>query len=451
MSLRTAASVPGAVGPARQPRVIGESPALAVIGAGVVLTAMLALVSAPQPILLDVPMIAHLSGLLAGYGVAVMVALMARIPALERGVGADRLARWHGRGGRVILVLILVHAVFATIGWAQLQSENVFLAAWQVLQFPGLVAATLGTVLFVLVGVVSARSARRRLSYETWHLIHLCTYAAIALSFAHELAGPDLAGLPVVQVFWSLLYTASFGMLLRYRVLQPLLHAWRHRLRIDAVVPEGPGTTSIVIRGRHLDELAAESGQFFRWRFLTMRTWGAGNPFSLSAPPSRNFLRLTVKAVGSTTTVIQSLRPGTRVLAAGPYGAMTERRRSGRGVLLVAGGVGITPMRSLFETLPVDDGPLTLLYRASSADEILFREELEAIAAHRGARLVYVIGRSSDPATAITPESLAAAVPGLVDRDVYICASPRFSAAMRSTLALAGVPKGRVHQEDFAF
>jgi len=451
MSLRTAATRAAPVGLAREPRIITERPALAVIGAGAILTAILALVSAPRPILLDVAMTAHLTGLLAGYGVAVMVALMARVPALERGVGADRLARWHGRGGRIIVVLILVHAVFATIGWAQLQSESVFLAAWQVLQFPGLVAATVGTALFVLVGVISARSARRRLSYQTWHLIHLCTYVAIGLSFAHELAGPDLAGLPVVQVFWSLLYTASFGLLLRYRVLHPLFHAWRHRLRVDAVVAEGPGVTSIVIRGRHLDELAAESGQFFRWRFLTMRTWGAANPFSLSAPPSENFLRLTVKAVGSTTSAIQSLRPGTRVLAAGPYGAMTERRRSGRGVLLVAGGVGITPMRSLFETLPVDGGALTLLYRASSPDEILFRDELETIAARRGARLVYVIGRSSDPATAITPESLAAAVPGIADRDVYMCASPRFSSAMRSTLALAGVPKGRVHQEDFAF
>ncbi|MFF9563868.1 ferric reductase-like transmembrane domain-containing protein [Leifsonia sp. NPDC014704] len=449
MSIRNAVAHPAAND--GRPVVITERPALAVIALGAVTTSVLSLVSAPQPLLFDVPMVAHLSGLLAGYGVAVMVALMARVPALERGVGADRLARWHGRGGRIILVLILVHALFATVGWAQLQSENVVLAAWQVLQFPGLIAATIGTALFVLIGLVSARAARRRLSYETWHAIHLCTYVAIGLSFAHELGGPDLAGMPVVQVFWSLLYTASFALLLRYRVLHPVLHAWRHRLRVDAVIPEGPGVTSIVIRGRHLHDLEAESGQFFRWRFLTRSTWGAANPFSLSAPPSQNYLRLTVKAVGSTTAAIQSLRPGTRVLAEGPYGAMTERRRSGRGVLLVAGGVGITPMRSLFETLRPDAGGLTLLYRASTADEILFRAELETLAAQRGAQLVYVIGKSSDPATAITPQSLAAAVPNLAARDVYICASPRFSAAMRVTLDRAGVPRNRIHQEDFAF
>src|SRR3954452_21914518 len=42
----------------------------------------------------------RITGLLAGYGVVVLVALMARIPPLERGVGADRLARWHAHGGR---------------------------------------------------------------------------------------------------------------------------------------------------------------------------------------------------------------------------------------------------------------------------------------------------------------------------------------------------------------
>jgi predicted ferric reductase len=100
-------------------KVISERTAVVLIAVGALATTVLAFASAPQPIVLTIPLVAHLAGLLAGYEVAVMMVLMARVPALERGIGADRLARWHGFGGRTVLVLMLVHAVAATIGWAR--------------------------------------------------------------------------------------------------------------------------------------------------------------------------------------------------------------------------------------------------------------------------------------------------------------------------------------------
>jgi predicted ferric reductase len=438
-------------GPATAARAVPPAAVLWLIAAGAVAAIALAGVTAPQPLRFNLPLVAHVSGLLAGYGVTVMVALMSRTPALERGVGADRLVRWHGAGGRAIFCLILIHGVAATTAWAMLRGASLWTAAIDVLRMPGLVAATTGTAIFLTVGAISAQSARRKLKYETWHVLHLLTYLAIALSFSHELAGPDLAGLPQVQVAWSLLYTFSFGLVLRYRVLAPLTQLWRHRLRVDHVIDEGAGVISIILRGRHLDELNAESGQFFRWRFLTSATWRSSHPFSLSAPPHHQFLRITVKAVGDGTRSIHAVLPGTRVLAAGPYGAMTNERRQGRGVLLIGGGVGITPMRALFETLPVPGTELTLLYRASSADEVLFREELEHIARHRGAQLIFLTGSASDPRNAITAPSLRAMVPDLAARDVYICASPRFSAAAAVALTQAGLPRRQLHQEDFNF
>jgi predicted ferric reductase len=328
---------------------------------------------------------------------------------------------------------------------------SLWAATIDVLKMPGLIAATAGTVIFLVVGFISAQSMRRKLSYETWHILHLLTYLAIALSFSHELAGPDLAGLPLVQVAWSLLYTFSFGLVLRYRVLAPLMQLWRHRLRVDHVIDEGAGVASIILRGRHLHELNAESGQFFRWRFLTRPLWRSSHPFSLSAPPHHQFLRMTVKAVGDGTQLIHSVRPGTRVLAAGPYGAMTNERRQGRGVLLIGGGVGITPMRALFESLPVPGRELTLLYRASSAEEILFRDELEHIAWDRGAQLIFLTGPASEPRNAITAHSLRAMVPDLATRDVYLCASPRFATAATTALMEAGLPRRQLHHEDFNF
>ncbi len=263
------------------------------------------------------------------------------------------------------------------------------------------------------------------------------------------MAGPDLAGHLLLQVTWALLYTYVFALVLLHRVLAPLRQATRHRLRVAAVVPESAGVVSIVVEGRHLAELRAEPGQFFRWRFLTPDTWRTAHPFSLSAPPTDDRMRLTVKALGAGSAQLQSIAVGTWIVAEGPYGAMTAARRTRRNVLLIAGGVGITPMRTLFETLPVLPGQdLALLYRARGPQELIFRAELEQIAYQRGARLHYLVGNDAD---CLSASGLRRLVPDLTERDIYMCASPRMSDAVRESLHEAGLPAGQLHEERFAF
>ena len=403
---------------------------------------------APVPVQLTV-LLAHVCGMLAGYAVVVLLGLMSRTPSLERGIGADVLARWHARGGRVVIGLIVVHAAAAVAAWAQSRQEGAWLALWHVLRLPWLMAATVGTLALLAVGAASVRAARRRLSYETWHTLHLLTYIGVALAFVHELAGPDLTGHLLLQVGWALLYTYVFALVLLHRVLAPLRQATRHRLRVAAVVPEGPGVVSIVVEGRYLTELRAQPGQFFRWRFLTPDTWRTAHPFSLSAPPTDRRLRLTVKALGEGSALLQNIAVGTWIVAEGPYGAMTAARRTRRNVLLIAGGVGITPMRTLFETIPVLAGQdLTLLYRARGPEHVIFRDELEQIAHQRGVRLYYLVG---DDATCLSAPSLQRLVPDLAERDVYLCASPRMSDAVRASLDRAGLPAEQLHEERFAF
>ena len=118
-----------------------------------------------------------------------------------------------------------------------------------------------------------------------------------------------------------------------------------------------------------------QPGQFFRWPFLTSTTWRSAHPFSLSAVPRGDLLRITVKALGTGSGLVHAVQTGTLVLPEGPSGAMTAVRRSRPSVLLIAGGVGITPMRALFESLDVDDGRVTLLYRASRPGDVIFRTD----------------------------------------------------------------------------
>lgn len=402
----------------------------------------------PQPFML-MSVVAHVAGMLAGYGVLVLVALMSRWPALERGLGSDKIARWHAKTGPIVLSLVLIHACAATKAWADSLHISIGQALRDVLGMPYLIAATLGTVFLVAIAVVSARVARRHLSYEWWYGIHLIAYVAIALTFLHQLAGPDLTGHPFIQVVWALLYTHTFGLVLRFRIWAPLRAANRHRLRVIDVVSEAPGVSSVIIEGRHLDELQAESGHFFRWRFLTPDTWLTAHPFSLSAPPTADRLRLTIKALGDGSRLLQSVDIGTWVIAEGPYGAMTAARRTTRDVLLIAGGVGITPLRALFETMPLNQGQdMMLLYRARNREQLVFRTELDTLAAQRRAKVVYLLGEEPN---LLSAESLQRLVPRIAERDVFMCASPTMSDTIRTALRRMGLPEAQLHEERFTF
>lgn len=396
----------------------------------------------------------RITGLLAGYAVIVLLALMARVPALERGVGTDRLARWHAMGGRYTVSLAVAHTLLIIWGYAVTAHTGLVKQTSTLLTtYPDVLMATVSLGLLVAVGVVSARAARRRLSYETWHFIHLYTYLAVALAFSHQFStGAEFVHNAKARWLWSAMYVGVATLLVWYRLVVPILAAVRHQLRVVGVSDEGAGVVSVYVTGRRLSELGAESGQFFRWRFLTRDLWWAANPYSLSAPPRADLLRITVKIAGNHSAALAGLQPGTRVLAEGPYGSFTADRRRNRSVLLIAGGVGITPLRALFETLPGAPGEITLLYRANSAADFVLRDELDQIARARGAHVHYLIGPprkgSKDH---LSPERLQRLVPDLRHHDVFVCGPEGMMTAVKTALRHSGVPRRHIHNESFTF
>jgi predicted ferric reductase len=396
----------------------------------------------------------RITGLLAGYSVVVLVALMARIPPLERGIGADRLARWHARGGRYTVCLVVAHGLLITWGYAVTAHTNVVSQTGTLLtSYPDVLAASVAGLLLIGVGISSVRAARKRLRYETWYYLHFYTYLAIALAFSHQFAdGAEFMTNRAARVMWGGMYAVVVAAILWYRFVTPIRQAMRHRLRVESVRRESRDTFSVVISGRRLAELDAEAGHFFRWRFLARDLWWTSSPYSLSAPVVGDRMRITVKALGDHSRSLAALRPGTRVFAEGPYGAMTAAVRRNRKVLMVAGGVGITPLRALFQTMPASRGDLTLVYRASSDSDVVFRRELEQLAERRGANLHFLVGSrrqlGRDPLSAT---SLTAVIPDLARHDVYLCGPAGMTDTVKKSLRDAGVPRRHIHHESFEF
>jgi predicted ferric reductase len=373
---------------------------------------------------------------------------MARVPLLERRIGSDRVARWHAMAGRYTICLLVAHLVLILAGYAaQDRSSILHETVMVVLDYPEMLKATAGTLILFAVGITSARAVRRRVGHEFWYYLHLLTYAAVFLAFGHQLAlGSDFTGNQPVRSAWYALYLGVAALVVWFRLLAPVRLNLRHRLRVESVQRETPGVWSVVVRGRHLDELGAQPGQFFRWRFLAGRLRWTSTPYSLSAAPRPDRLRITVKALGDHSAAVSLLRPGTRVWAEGPYGSLTAERRTAAKALLIAGGVGITPLRALFETLP---GDVTLLYRARTVEDLALGAELEAIADRRGARVLYALNGPQGQRPDLTPYSLRAAVPDLAGHDVYLCGPHGFARELYEALRTAGVPDRRIHHESF--
>lgn len=395
--------------------------------------------------------IGRITGLLATFFLLIQVLLLMRIPWLERVLAFDRLTVWHRVVGKLTISLILAHVVFITIGYAGLdrlslraEMDSLFT------QYPGMQAATYGTsLIFAAVGT-SMVVVRRKLRYEFWYVVHLFAYLGIYLTWFHQIpTGNELVLNKAASSYWTALYLGTLALIVLFRILQPLLANFRHGLKVEEVTQESPNTVSLRITGRRLEKLGARPGQFFLWRFLTLSRWLEAHPFSLSAAPDGRSLRITAKDLGDFTRTIGQIKPGTRVVAEGPFGHFTPNVRQTERVAMIAGGIGITPIRALLEDMR---GDIVLVWRVITEEDLIFRQEIEQLAADHGFTIHIVLGDHRVPGNErlLSAEHLIGLVPDIARRDVYVCGPAALATLLERNVREAGVPASQIHFERFA-
>jgi predicted ferric reductase len=404
----------------------------------------------------------RLTGLVSADLLLIQVLLMARVPVVEKTYGQDELARRHRLVGFWSFWLMVTHLVLITVGYALSAGLNVFVQFWElVVDYPGMLLALAGTLLLVMVVATSIRNARRKLRYESWHLLHLYAYLGVGLAIPHMLwTGQDFVANPIATVYWWTLWAAAVGAILVWRIGVPVSRSLRHDLRVSGVVRDSRDVVSVTMAGRDLDRLAAQAGQFFNWRFLTGPGWMRSHPYSISAAPDGRSLRITVKDLGDGSHALATLQPGTRVVVEGPYGRLHPGVRSSEKVTLMASGIGITPIRALLEALPQRPGDVTLIYRARDEADLVLRDELERLGKERGARMFYVLGRRIPGRETWLPETAAGLtdaqalrelVPDIASNDVYLCGATAWMDAAEAAARECGVPADRIHSERFSW
>ena len=386
--------------------------------------------------------------------------LSGRLRAVSGRIGMDVTMRVHQLVARTALAFVLLHPFlygtpfgptlpWDTTGQLSLDLDTASLAsgviAWIIL--PG----------FVLIAVLRDRQPFR---YETWRLLHLLGAVVVAVAVTHHtLAAGRYSADPWLAGFWLLLVATAVGSLAWGRLVAPLLKA-RHPYEVCGVRRVALGTWELGIRPSRGSALPFRAGQFV-WLNLGHSPFSLHeNPFSISsAPAQRPEIRFVVKEVGDFTRSLGTVAPGTRVWLDGPHGNLTLDGRSAAGVALIAGGVGIAPLLGIARQMLAegDRRPLVLLYGNRVAGQIVYGDELAALADRPATRVVHVV---SEPAADWTGEV------GQIDRAIVervfgcegaadwlylVCGPPAMIDVVEDALTGIGVPSGRILSERFYY
>lgn len=326
-----------------------------------------------------------------------------------------RKTKLHKLNGKIAFLLVSVH-----------MSIMLYINGLSILQIDEFFKAFIAFLLLILV-IITSIFIRNRLKYEVWHNIHLLTYLAILLAFSHQKTP--------FPVFWKSLYIFTFANVFYFKFLKLALNFWKHKFRVDKIVQETPSTVSVYITGTEVEKFSFEPGQYVVIRFLDKNFWWQAHPFSFSSLPGQKSLRLTIKSSGDFTSQINKIKIGTSIILDGPYGEFTPDQSKSNKFLLLAGGVGVTPLRALIEHFANFKKDVIMVYAARNKEEILFAKELIKY------KVKYVFGH-------LEKEILQNLIPDIASREVYICGPESFNKSMKQYSQELGVKS--IHLEEFS-
>ncbi len=396
----------------------------------------------------------RLCGLLAEAAILLQIFLIGRIPFVEQAFGHDKLNRWHRANGYLLSVFLILHPLLIILGHATWSQTGFWSQAWTLVTgWDGVLEALIAWAIFVMIIVASVRMfLYRRYRYETWYVIHLSVYAAIILVLDHQTNYGDFAGNSTAKLAWQLITWGTLGLLVLFRFVKPLWNFQKFQFRIDRVASEAPDVHSIYLKGRNLKAFRYKPGQFANLFFLQKGMLFA-HPFSFSLPPGGADIRFTIRGAGDFTSRINNLRAGTRVILDGPLGIFTPEIAQTNKFLLIAGGIGITPIRAMIEPLATAGADVVVLYANRTERDIVFKDELLALQRRQPFKLYFFLEQhqSGHEPGRIDGGHIKEYVSDYMERDVYFCGPPAMTEAMHHIVSGLGVPPARIHFEKFGY
>ena len=397
------------------------------------------------------------SAAIAYVGLAMMglqFGLTARFRHVTEPWGEDVIYHFHRLLSLVALGLVITHPIILfVLNPGRLRLLNFFVAP------PVARWASLSTYALIALVVTSLWRVQLGIRYEVWHVAHiLLAVIAIVAGTIHMIGWGYYLGDPGKRALWIALAIFWIGLLLYVRLFKPLFILRRPYI-VTEVNPQRGDSWTLVMQPHLHPGFRFTPGQF---GWLTI--WGGpfkitGHPFSFSssAEIADGRIEMTIRNLGDLTSRIREVQVGRRVYIDGPYGAFTIGNPADMHVL-IAGGVGVTPMMSMIRTLADrgDKRPVILIYGSKDWESVTFRDELEALEARLDLKVIHVL---SDPPAGwegeqgfITAETLMRHLPPPYRKHEYfICGPNPMMDAIETALGEMDVPLSKYHSERYSF
>ncbi|MCC5830586.1 MAG: ferric reductase-like transmembrane domain-containing protein [Phycisphaeraceae bacterium] len=388
-------------------------------------------------------------------GMAIMVlqfVLTARVPGVATPFGTDAMLQFHRQAGFTAYLFILAHALILLV------SNPEYLSFFDPrINAPRAMALVTVLIMLTLLIVLTISRTWFRITYEWWRLSH----GAMALGVAMIGLGHILMVGFYISSFWKqafmvLMTGAGISLLLFSRVINPRLML-KQPYRTVEIHQEADRIWTLALEPVGHSGLKFQPGQFV-WLTLGDQPYSLQqHPFSLaSSAQRRDQYLLTIKALGDFTESIRRVQPGTSAWLEGPYGAFTPDQRPGIDAVMIAGGIGITPIISILRTLADRDDPrrLVLIYGAVRLDAMAFISEIETLKERLNLTFIPVLEHPPEDwhgETGRINESIMDKYMPPVSETVehFVCGPEPMMDLVESYLNQRGVPIRKLHSERF--
>ncbi|MFP4377323.1 MAG: ferric reductase-like transmembrane domain-containing protein [Spirochaetales bacterium] len=343
--------------------------------------------------------------------------------------------------------IILLHPVFIGLYYLELRGTNIYDLQLDsgFSQFVLLGIVLLGLIAFI---TISSAFFRQKMGFYRWLYTHLSAYLVPPFLFLHSFALGQTVGGTGLNYYWWFL-AAVMVVLYIYRVAHKL-GAFSARYRVSQAREVAKETTEVVLEPGD-GALEPRSGQFVYMRESVKKN---AHPYTVSSFDEHSrVLSITATQEGSQTTRLQNVAPGAMFLLDGPYGVFTRGAlASDLPLVMIAGGIGITPFRRVWRELErTRDREAHLFFANEHFEEITFRDEVDAL---EHVHVVHVLNQEPEfegEKGFVTVDILRRHLPReLRDYQILICGPPVMITKLEAALKETDIPENQIRHEMFA-